>query len=278
MLGRILYNNLDEDHWKDILGTDLWELQEAKDNIIPALRLSYYHLSSPLRVCFAYCGVFPKGHYFIKDELVCLWMAQCYVKSTHSGSMEDVAQTYFDDLRQRSFFEYCGGGRFKMHDLIHHLALSLSPGECSKIEGGKLSNSLEKVRHLWLEGQAETERLLMPCESNDKLQYLWTLYMIKKGPGSFSGKFLDDVFLSTKHLRVLYLCDDEISELPDSFGSLKFLRYLGISGGQLRRLPETLGNLHYLQTLQVKRARSMEELPKSLKGLVNLRYLKLHRF
>jgi hypothetical protein len=48
-LGSLLFCKTDEEEWKDILRSDIWELQAEKNNIMPALRLSYNHLPPHLK-------------------------------------------------------------------------------------------------------------------------------------------------------------------------------------------------------------------------------------
>ncbi|GAU37603.1 hypothetical protein TSUD_365240 [Trifolium subterraneum] len=66
-IGSLLYTKSSFVEWESILASEIWELSEDECNIIPALMLSYHHLPSPLKRCFAYCALFPKNYVFEKD-------------------------------------------------------------------------------------------------------------------------------------------------------------------------------------------------------------------
>ncbi|KHG17844.1 Putative disease resistance RGA1 [Gossypium arboreum] len=106
-LGGLLHGKRTCDEWNDILTSKLWDLPNEGNDILPALRLSYHHLPSCLKQCFAYCAIFPKGYEFDKDELVFLWMAEGLLLQQPKGmeQMEDLGHKYILDLLSRSFFE-----------------------------------------------------------------------------------------------------------------------------------------------------------------------------
>jgi hypothetical protein len=120
-LGGLLRTKRDVEEWEKILESNLWDL--PKDNILPALRLSYLYLLPQLKQCFAYCAIFPKDYLFGKDELVLLWMAEGFLVRPLDGEMERVGGECFDDLLARSFFQLSSASpsSFVMHDLIHDL-------------------------------------------------------------------------------------------------------------------------------------------------------------
>ncbi|KAL8139383.1 hypothetical protein V2J09_005404 [Rumex salicifolius] len=91
-------NTIEE--WELLRNVKLPKLGQNQENgIMPVLRLSYNHLSTNLKPCFAYCSLFPKGHRFHKEDLVHLWASQGYIKTTHdSQSIEHMDDSWADSL------------------------------------------------------------------------------------------------------------------------------------------------------------------------------------
>jgi len=63
-LGSSLFSKLDLNKWVFVMDFELWNLEQKKDDILPALKLSYDQMPSYLRQCFAYFSLYPKDYSF----------------------------------------------------------------------------------------------------------------------------------------------------------------------------------------------------------------------
>jgi len=64
-----MHSRSEEKEWFEIKERKLWDLPH-ENSILPALRLSYFHLSPTLKQCFAFCAIFPKDAEIMKEELI----------------------------------------------------------------------------------------------------------------------------------------------------------------------------------------------------------------
>lgn len=273
----LLRGNNDVSQWQRILRNGIWESEQysfgnGAPNILPALKLSYDHLPSQLKQCFAYCYIFPKGHMFDKNDLVKLWIAEGYIQLRGENKLEEAASDYFNELLARSFFQILdidSQEQFKMHDLIHDLAKSVSSC-CQHVEENKPCSIEQTLRHVSL----NCKDVQKPAQEILKAKKLRTLLLPISYPRDF-GHTLDKMFHALKYMRVLDLSSSSIVDLPKSIGELKLLRYLDLSRTEIRLLPNTICNLSNLQILKLLGCLWLLELPKDLGNLRNLRYLEL---
>jgi hypothetical protein len=150
-IGSLLYTKSSLVEWESILASEIWELPEEESNIIPALMLSYHHLPSHLKRCFAYCALFPKNYVFEKEHLILLWMAENFLQCPRrSMSVEEVGELHFNDLFSRSFFQQQSrkdATRFVMHDLLNDLAKYVCGDFCFTFQDEESNNILKTARH-----------------------------------------------------------------------------------------------------------------------------------
>ncbi|KAJ4837785.1 hypothetical protein Tsubulata_026993 [Turnera subulata] len=76
MLGGLMRNSKEEIRWLSIKNNSVLDSVGNDAGILPILKLSFDHLPSNLKSCFAYCAMFPEDHPIDKEELIQLWMAE----------------------------------------------------------------------------------------------------------------------------------------------------------------------------------------------------------
>jgi Leucine-rich repeat (LRR) protein len=276
-IGSLLGSKNPETEWKSFKNNELSKIFPKDNGIVPTLMLSYDHLPSHLKHCFAYCSLFPKDYEIEKSTLIKLWIAQGFVKSSdeQEAEMEDVGNGYFMDLLWRSFFQEAEMDEFgnvikcKMHDLMHDLAISVAGSLITTIDDKK-RNIDEKARHV-----SVAYGINISCEVPTLLCKASRMRTFLCFGENFTAKIdCDATFSSFKFLRVLDLYDKW--HVDRSIRKLKHLRYLDLSGNiEVKKLPDSITNLQNLQTLILSGCRSLEELPGDIKKLVNLRHLEI---
>ncbi|GJM85551.1 hypothetical protein PR202_ga02012 [Eleusine coracana subsp. coracana] len=101
------------------------------------------------------------------------------------------------------------------------------------------------------------------------------LWMAQADGSSLYVKIPYDLFLHLECLRTLDVSNTSINEIPSSIGNLIHLRYLGLQNTKLERIPESVCGLLNLQTLDLKHSHYLNELPRGIRYLINLRHLEL---
>ncbi|XP_034922129.1 putative disease resistance RPP13-like protein 1 [Populus alba] len=208
-LGGLIRTKRDVEEWEKILESNLWDL--PKDNILPALKLSYHCLPSHLKQCFAYCSIFPKDYPFRKDELVLLWMAEGFLVCSVDDEMEKAVAEWFDDLLSR--------------------------------DAAKMLCSASKLKHLRYLDLSRSDLVTLPQEVSALLNLQTLILKYCRQLAS-----LPDLG-NLKYLRHLNLEGTRIERLPESLERLINLRYLNIKDTPLKEMPQHMGQLTKLQTL-----------------------------
>ncbi|CAL5380901.1 unnamed protein product [Camellia sinensis] len=270
-----------DEEWVDVLCSKIWELSHEESDILPALRLSYHHLPSHLKQCFAYCSIIPNDYEFEEEEIVLLWMAEGFILQKREKQMEDVGGEYFRELLSRSFFQPSSTGKsskFVMHDLINDLAQVVARETCFRLEDilkyPKQCKNIKKARHSsYMREQYEG---MKKFEIFDKAMHLRTFlpFYTRNGLNCYLASNVPlNLLPKLRRLRVLNMSRYDITEVPNSVGDLKHLRYLNLSHTSIEELPESLGSLYNLQTLMLRECRKLKKLPTYLGNLIDLRHL-----
>ncbi|KAH9611998.1 hypothetical protein KSS87_000030 [Heliosperma pusillum] len=261
-----------EREWKAIEMSELWELPQGRNHILPSLLLSFNHLSSPsLKQCFTSCSIIPKGRAMDKNELIAHWLAQGYLhvpsSDTRRLTEEDIGGEFFSILLNYLFLqeyeaEVDGVLWYKMHDLVHDLAVYLSKDLLLIRE----ANDRQKVgdyKHLVF--AYEQEQMVLEFSEPKTLRSLRTIL--------FEGIYSQNWWVHARYLRTLALRNCDLSELPPAIGLLQHLRFLDLSYNPIRRLPDIICKLYHLRTLRLHNCIRLTNLPSLLNRLVNLRHI-----
>ncbi|GAB4839543.1 hypothetical protein Ancab_029069 [Ancistrocladus abbreviatus] len=280
-VGSVLRSKVEVKQWDDILNNSIWDLPIECNYILPALRLSYYHLPSHLKRCFAYCSIFPKGYEFEKQNLVLLWIAEGLVHEQPNNNRRiiDLGCDYFVELLSRSFFRQVehGGGEdgdeyYVMHDLIHDLAQFVAGGLFVHLQECKPSKSDSWVRHVsYKRGDNDQFHRFVALSTFKGLRTF-----LPFGPSYYKSSLhyqVPRVLTQLNCLRVLSLAFYADLELPISINELRQLRYLDVSHTKIKELPYTICYLCNLQTLLLKGCDNLQKLPGKfwrLCSLINL--------
>ncbi|KAK3431693.1 hypothetical protein EUGRSUZ_E03805 [Eucalyptus grandis] len=282
-MGSLLYTKDEERYWAHIRDSEIWKLVEQKKDVLPVLKLSYDHLPSHLKRCFATFSLFPRGYAINSYMLVMLWMSLGLISSsTKKLALKDVGVDYIKVLWKRSLIqeveEFEVVLSFKMHDLVHSLAIIVAQDDCS-IVGLDTVEILERVRCISfstssLEGISNFDGVppFLRKPTSKRLQAI--NFQFEVDDGVITREFVGTCISKCNHLRYLDLQNGSFEELPSSICNLKQLRSLFLSNNKrLKKLPDSICELQSLLHLNLNGCSELGDLPKKMKRLVNLRQL-----
>lgn len=245
--------------WEAIAESNIGDNDRGKGEIISILKLSYEHLSSEMKQCFAFCAVFPKGFEMEKSMLIQLWMANGFVQQEQEGMMdlEQRGEFIFNELVWRSFLQDVKTKPFDhsasrhgligcgMHDLMHDLAKDVTDVGHRKVSPDELELSSGLLKDI-----DSLRTLLLPPSAQKDLHKLKPMLLRALSCGS--PDFIHNQHTNSKHLR-----------------------YLDLSHSEIDKLPNSICMLYNLQTLRLNQCRRLQYLPKGMRTMRNLKHLYL---
>ncbi|KAH0757103.1 hypothetical protein KY290_020596 [Solanum tuberosum] len=250
----------------------LWKnIKEDKSiEISNILSLSYNDLSTALKQCFLYFGIFPEDQVLGADNIIWLWMVEGFIPRGQER-MEDVTEGFLNELIRRSLVQvaYTYWDRVtkcRVHDLLRDLAIekALEVNFFNIYDPRSHSISSLCIRHVI---HSQGERYLSLDLSNLKLR---SIMFFDPDFHKMCHINFRSVF---QHLYVLYLDMHvgNVSIVPDAIGSLYHLKLLRLI--HIRDVPSFIGNLKNLETLVVNEGAYSCKLPRETADLINLRHL-----
>ncbi|XP_042490731.1 disease resistance protein RPM1-like isoform X2 [Macadamia integrifolia] len=232
LLAGVLRGKRSPQLWEKCL-RQLKELDESygDDTVLKAILLGYDALALPLKSCFLYFCIFPKGYVIPLKRVIRLWVAEGLVEETSEKTATESSMAYLQELINRELIQ------------PGHLDVKGDLKSC------KFDDNVRRVALDHIIGV--NERYLV--QSTD--------YGSSRTAGIPSLRLI-----SIQGFRLLRVLDldlegSEIKTLPNSLGTLILLVYLRVEGSKLEHVPASaLENLIRLRYLGLRRT-GIRELP-----------------
>ncbi|XP_044961234.1 putative disease resistance protein RGA3 [Hordeum vulgare subsp. vulgare] len=287
-VGTLLRKNLNLRHWRRVLESKEWERQTGVNDIMSALKLSYYYLPFHQRQCFSYSALFPEDYKYSSTELINLWIGLDILQACGPNqTLEDIGLSNLNDLVTYGFFkEEKANGRLRyvMHDLLHDLALHMGSHEYISLHRSNVGSVQIKpsIRHLSIIiddddtlSQENFKGQLRKLKTILKVKQLHSLMLFGEMDESFAS-ILGDLFREANGLRVLRLVNMPtcVEYTLHNFSALIHLRYLCLGTkryGREMQLPLAISKFYHLRILDLASWYGCRGLPRDLSKLAKLR-------
>ncbi|XP_057780730.1 putative late blight resistance protein homolog R1A-10 [Salvia miltiorrhiza] len=234
-----------KDVWENIGNDVRAAIAESDKQFLNILSLSYNHLPIHLKPCFLYMAAFPEDYEIDHLRLICMLVAEGFVKSNGDKSLEEEAEDYLKSLVERnlvsvitSYSWYGKAETYNMHDLLRDLCIRKADDEkLLHVKNSTFSNQLRRVSIHTSYGMEDDE-----YASSSEMSLVRSFLLLIE----LDRNVLPMVF-TLRLLRVLDLLEMRKIEFPEEILQLVNLRYLGIDCKSLPR--SGISRLCNLQTL-----------------------------
>uniref|UniRef100_M8B3U1 Disease resistance protein RPM1 n=1 Tax=Aegilops tauschii TaxID=37682 RepID=M8B3U1_AEGTA len=287
--------------WQSIYNQIPLELESNRS--LEAMRrmvtLSYNHLPSHLKSCFLYLSIFPEDFEIQRRRVVERWIAEGFVIVRDGLSAEEVGNSYFDDLVNRSMIQPSRVNiegvvkSCRVHDIVRDVMIAISRDEnFVYVAGNSLTSVVNKTfRHVayhgimcqnigmdWSHVRSVTvfgERSLGPSPLVCSLDMRMLRALdLENAQFQVTQKDISNIEL-LRHLKYVNFSNPQgysyIYKLPRSIGKLQNLHTLNIRNSHITTLPTVICNLKSLCSVRCTRVRSYRwfDLDEPRKCLVN---------
>ncbi|VAH37030.1 unnamed protein product [Triticum turgidum subsp. durum] len=268
------------------------------------LSLCFDDLPHELKCCFLYFAALPANIKIESHRLVCMWMAEGFLRPRAGKTMEKVGYIYLNELIARNLVKpvhmdeedtSSAGSIFVTIQNKVHEFLQFEAQEASFVEvhSGDDIPTLTSARRLSL--QNSTDKYAVLASSLPKLRSIFSHFEqdakdpkenqtylccspqireISKWKRNKDIKsHIQGLLHRSEFLRVINLQGIEIGKrLPDEIGNVVHVHYLGITSCSLEEIPRSIGRLTSLQTLDVRETK-VRELPLAFWMIKTLRHV-----
>ncbi|KAL6653839.1 hypothetical protein ACP70R_008763 [Stipagrostis hirtigluma subsp. patula] len=273
-----------ERDWKGVLDDPVWSTDKTHKDLSFALRLSYEDLSPPVKQCFLYWSLLPKGDY-VSYIVIGMWKSQGYIQVTvadqgRTKEAEDIGMCYYNELITRNLIEphgYYDRSLSRMHDVIRSFGRYMAKEEALVVRASEESTQLAsstKFRHVSIEStESHLDGMVLPKWGSISRKQELLRSLIIKGKIQFEAS--NDPSLSrSPSLRALFVAHAESDRFVESLCKLKHLRFLHLEHTDITRLPEDIDKMKFLEHIGLVDCPNFAgQLPSSTLKLEHLRCL-----
>ncbi|KAL5560154.1 hypothetical protein UlMin_036365 [Ulmus minor] len=242
------------------------------------LSLSFIDLPYNLKSCFLYLSLFPEDSTFYSFDIVRLWIAEGFVQEMKGRTLEEVGESYFNELLNRSLVQLArehpdkDWNRFKIHDLVREIVLAKAEDQnFAAIVSAKNPRLPEKVRRLSMCTPLEN------LQGDYNFSRLRSLLFFPLEDDSASRFSMSAFFNGGLRLLKVLNCQNfpNLERFPEGITKLYNLRFLSLEG-KVTSVPPSIGKLRNLETLDLSDTQ-VEELPVEILKLGRLRHVIVYR-
>ncbi|GFP96446.1 disease resistance protein rpm1 [Phtheirospermum japonicum] len=221
--------------------------------------------------------MFPEGCVLEKWKIIRLWVAEGFVQVKQGKTMEEVAESYLNEILSRSLIQVADkaiDGRpttFRVHDLLREYISSKSREQniVSILHGGEMKWP-NKIRRLVIQ-----KPLGFIQEKYSSFKYLRTLILV--GVEYRDLRAIKELVEKCKLLKVLNLEGAPLETIPDEVFKLFHLKHLSLRKTMVKIIPKSIKNLQNLETLDLKHT-DVTKLPIEILRLRKLRHLLVYKY
>ncbi|KAL5204493.1 hypothetical protein ABZP36_009364 [Zizania latifolia] len=195
-LGSILRFETNEKKWREVLESELWDLQQSQQEVLPALELSYRHMPIYLKRCFVALSLFPKASYLSLERVVWLWKLLGLLHSDGICNMDETGNLYFNELVERSLLQSGINEESVMHDLVHDLACFLAGEELFRLDSEENTEVPQGARYMSIVPNALSKKSIRISNAS---KYLRAIIM----EGYLEIENPEELFLNCNKFRVV---------------------------------------------------------------------------
>lgn len=249
------------------------------DNI---LTMCFDDLPHDIKSCFLYFAVLPMNTAIEAHKLVCMWMAEGFLRPKDGKTMEKLGKIYLKDLVARNLVKvvkresFRGGPFVAVHHKVHSfLQLEAREANFVEIHNGDDSPPLTNTRRLSL--QNYTDKYAALANPLPKLRSILSTFQEEKGQGTddkMKQKGEDDEGETVQNEKDKNAKDGPVPRHHRILGS-GMLRCLGQNGmtNRYKHIRQMLKESRFLRVINLQGIEIGEELPAAISTAAQLQYL-----